>query len=116
TVRKRHSRTEPKNRGLSKFYAEHGTQWLYFQGTRMAKHIHQQCVGTHAGVQFSPTALRLWQRPCCAGVNLRQAQTPGWLGENCPITHVQEIAVPVAARFVDHDGALSIAANVRKGE
>src|SRR6185503_15763812 len=36
TVRKRHSRTEPKNRGLSKFYAEHGTQWLYFQGTRMA--------------------------------------------------------------------------------
>ena len=80
----------------------------------MTEHIHQQRIGTHAGIEFSPTMINFGQVTCGSGMNLPESASPRRIAENRPIAEVQEVSVAPVARLVDHDGILPIAANVGK--
>jgi hypothetical protein len=60
----------------------------------MAKNIHQQRVGTVAGIQFSPFTVMASQALARRRVSFQQPSLPAWISKNAFVRSGMEIAVP----------------------
>jgi len=112
SVRKRNTCPKSKLRRFSRLHPKDGAGALH--GPRMTEDIHQQSIGTHAGIKFSPTMISLGQVMCGSRMDLPESASPLRIAKNRPISNVQEVSVGPVSRLVHHHGILSIAADVAK--